>query len=278
MISLLLVCCKKDNFIQNKTYNHESKFKLDTSDVLSVHEENENQIKANLNLISQGMVGMLDDTIFETVVRNECKKRKVNNEFAVTFSTLIDYYSDNDQDLIDTINTRMASLGADETAQSSLENILESFIIDSINFVPKLFIPIMDNNYFDHGDWDGKDILLVAITQFYIPDSIPIYFPVDSLKSRNASPDSVFIRPVWYVGVSLDLDTNQFNKRIVQTICQPGQHNCVCRESQIGNGYWCDWDDYPGGLGDCSNVLTPWGECEDVCMWAVIYNVTDDIW
>ncbi|MCK9400330.1 MAG: hypothetical protein M0Q51_10120 [Bacteroidales bacterium] len=259
--------CIKENHEQsnNDKSSNNLMLKIDTAYVHTTLLNNKSIIQDHLNLIAKSLVGMMNDSVFKNLVVNESLKRNVLKEYAVTISTLNDIYNANNENLDSILRESLLKMGGTHSMCDSLENIINSFVIDNITFIPKIFMPTLGTVYFDHGSWNGIDVRFVAISQFYIPSDIPTYAIADSLNVTFQGCDKVFDRPTWYISVSLDLENEQFNRNIVALICQPGEeYTCVCRPSQIGNPDWCDWDDYPGGSGNCG-LPKPDGDCQMEC-------------
>ncbi|MBW6492897.1 MAG: hypothetical protein K0B15_17065 [Lentimicrobium sp.] len=264
-------CTKEKNLVDSKQQS--KNYKVTSVDIETTIDLNIILIKKYLTIISKSLVGLMNDSIFKNAVYSEVVKRNMNNEYAVSFDSLLAYYNRNHLDLVEALSQSLKNFGGSESMIDTLESAIISFSINSIKFTPKIFIPILYTNCFDIGNWNKKDFLYIAISQFNIPGNLPTYRQGDSLSVTYRNSSYVFVRPTWYVCVSLNIANELFNQRIVERIRQPGEHNCVCRNSMTGGLPFCDFDWYPGGIGDCSGVLRPDGECEDVCMYTFRYDI-----
>jgi hypothetical protein len=66
----------------------------------------------------------------------------MNNEFAVSFDSLSAFYDRNQIDLVELLSESLKNLGGSESMIDTLKSVLISFSINSIEFTPKIFIPI----------------------------------------------------------------------------------------------------------------------------------------
>jgi hypothetical protein len=194
---------------------------------------NKHVIKENLELIRLGLLGLMNNPQFTSMVVQKAGLKQVDGDFGVTLKTCAEAVATTNGKLTELMVASLLQHGGTQSDGLRLLNVLEQFTISGQTYSPIIFFPYADGSYFNHAGWDGKTPSLITTL---LSNSGNDFEGLTINGTSTTITEGVFdTAPVWIVSFARTCDEGDGNHLPlapraqcykVQRVNQPGVFDC----------------------------------------------------
>lgn len=234
--------------------------------IVGVVNRNASKIQQSLDLLAQSLAGIMDHPAVQSLVATEIQKQKIDDDFNLLLHDLESICMQSlNLNMPASLHAGLALCNASPMEHQTLDEIMRSFYLEGIEFVPGLFIPWYDtDSVCSDTDWDGLQPNWVAGYNYFDNGPFVGYIRSDSsINSVSLPRASLLNNAGWFVRLFVkgkqgmtDIPSNQ-RKFLERCICEPCVPDVCCTPKS---------ESFGASLKNCGRFIGIFGiECTGDC-------------